>query len=84
MDAIVVGLPNDRFGEVVVALVEPKPGSAFDPGDLIAHVRVHLAPYKAPRHVLTVPAVTRADNGKVDYPGMRAIAAQLLGVEIAT
>jgi acyl-CoA synthetase (AMP-forming)/AMP-acid ligase II len=66
-DAVVVGVPDDRFGEAVVAVVEPSSGETIDPPALIDHVKAHLASYKAPKQVLEVATVGRADNGKVDY-----------------
>jgi len=73
-DAAVVGVPDERFGETVTALVEPVPGVAVDGAALIAHVRSSLAPYKAPRRVVAVESVDRAPNGKLDYKALRALA----------
>ncbi|HEX4777323.1 MAG TPA: AMP-binding protein, partial [Acidimicrobiia bacterium] len=66
-DAVVVGVPDERWGERVVALVQPRPGQepAFD--DLDAHVRRHVAAYKAPRQVLLVESIVRSPSGKPDY-----------------
>jgi acyl-CoA synthetase (AMP-forming)/AMP-acid ligase II len=71
-DAVVVGIPDDRFGEAVTGLVELRPGTA-DPGEseLVAAVRSRLAAYKAPRRVLVVDSIGRAPNGKVDYRRLR-------------
>jgi acyl-CoA synthetase (AMP-forming)/AMP-acid ligase II len=74
-DAVVVGVPHDRFGEMVVAVVEPT-GDAIDEQGLIDHVREHLAAYKAPRRVITVDAIGRAPNGKVDYKRLRQLATE--------
>ncbi len=65
------GVPDDRFGEAIVALVEIRPGSALDEAGLIAHVKEHLAGYKAPRRVVPVASLGRAPNGKVDYRALR-------------
>jgi 3-oxocholest-4-en-26-oate---CoA ligase len=73
-DAVCVGVPDERFGEVVTAVVEPAPGKVIDPTALIEHVRAHLARYKAPRHVVTVPSIGRSPAGKVDYKGLRQTA----------
>ncbi|HEX5367363.1 MAG TPA: AMP-binding protein [Acidimicrobiales bacterium] len=73
-DAVVVGVPHERFGEMVVAVVEPADGDV-DEDELIAHVRSRLAPYKAPRKVVPVATIGRAPNGKVDYKRMREHAA---------
>jgi acyl-CoA synthetase (AMP-forming)/AMP-acid ligase II len=74
-DAAVVGLPHERFGEMVIAVVESKPATAADGMELIEHVRSRLAAYKAPRAVVVVESVGRAPNGKLDYARLRELAA---------
>ena len=71
-DAVVVGLPDARFGERICAVVEPIPGEAPSLADLSAHVREHLAGYKAPRDLVLVESIGRAPNGKVDYAAAKA------------
>ncbi|HET9731540.1 MAG TPA: acyl-CoA synthetase [Acidimicrobiales bacterium] len=71
LDAVAVGVPDERFGEAICAVVEPRPGQTVDEGDLIAHVKSKLASYKAPKRVLTVSTIGRAPNGKVDYKRLR-------------
>ncbi len=66
-DAVVVGLPDERFGEAVAAVVELREGQTASEDDLAAHVRSTLARYKAPRRVRFVPSIGRAATGKVDY-----------------
>ncbi|MEM8620392.1 MAG: AMP-binding protein [Actinomycetota bacterium] len=70
-DAAVVGVPDERWGEAIVALVELQPGSAFDAPGLIEHVKDRLARYKAPKRVYPVPSIGRAANGKLDYRSLR-------------
>ncbi len=80
-DAVAVGVPDDRFGEAVVAVVEPTdPGSGVDDAALIAHVKGQLAAYKAPKRVLTIDTIGRAPNAKVDYKRLKAFARESLGV----
>ncbi len=67
-DAAVVGVADERFGEAIVALVAVGDGPQPDDGALTAHVRAHLAAYKAPRQVVTVHRVPRTPSGKLDYP----------------
>jgi len=74
-DAAVVGVPDERFGEAVTALVEPHAGAPVDEEVLIAHVKEHLAGYKAPKRVMPVDTVGRAANGKLDYRALKARAA---------
>ena len=66
-DCLVVGVPDDRFGEAVAAVVSLLPGWATDAESIIAEVKRHLAGYKAPKHVVFVAQVPRAPNGKADY-----------------
>ncbi len=76
-DAMVVGLPDERFGERVVALVVARTGAV--PADLDEHVRRHVAGYKAPRQVFPVEAVERFPSGKPDYAWARETALDLAG-----
>jgi acyl-CoA synthetase (AMP-forming)/AMP-acid ligase II len=74
-DAAVVGLPDERFGEAITALVEPLPGATIVEADLIAHVKSALAAYKAPKRVFVIATMGRAANGKLDYRALKAEAA---------
>ncbi len=78
-DAVVVGLPHQRFGESLIALVEPEPRRAPEAGDLIAWTKDRLASYKAPREVLLMESIGRSPSGKVDYAGARELARRRLG-----
>lgn len=64
-DAIAVGIPDDRFGQAVTAVVAAT--TALDEAAMIAHVKSQLAAYKAPKRVFVVDSLERAANGKVDY-----------------
>ncbi|MEQ8841796.1 MAG: acyl-CoA synthetase [Acidimicrobiales bacterium] len=64
-DAVVVGRPNDRWGNEVCAVVSTSAPVTAD--ELIAHCDGHLARYKLPRTVVAVPEVVRGPNGKADY-----------------
>ncbi len=79
-DAVAVGVPDERFGEAVTGVVEAKPGETVDADALIAHVKEHLAAYKAPKRIVVVDSIARASNGKVDYKRWKAHAADTLGV----
>jgi acyl-CoA synthetase (AMP-forming)/AMP-acid ligase II len=79
-DAVVVGVPDDKYGEMVTAVVELHDGATFDEADMIGSVRTSLAGYKVPKRILAVPTVGRAPNGKVDYRRIKAEAAAWAGV----
>ena len=66
-DAVAVGIPDDRFGQAVTAVVELRAGGTVDESELIAHTKSKLAGYKAPRRVRFVESIGRAPTGKVDY-----------------
>jgi acyl-CoA synthetase (AMP-forming)/AMP-acid ligase II len=79
-DAAVVGVPDERFGEAITALVEPQPGHSIDEAALVAHVKERLAHYKAPKRVLHIDSVGRAPNGKLDYKTLKSNALAQLGL----
>jgi 3-oxocholest-4-en-26-oate---CoA ligase len=68
-DALVVGLPDARFGQTIAAAVEAY-DATVNAEKVIAHVRRQLAAYKAPRHVMIVQDVGRTVTGKADYPAV--------------
>ena len=66
-DALVIGVPDDRLGQRVAALVQLRTGAAADAAALQAHVHGRLAGYKAPRTVWFVDSIGRTVSGKADY-----------------
>ena len=66
-DAVVVGVPDARFGERVAALVTPRPGRSAELDELAAHCRERLAGYKVPRALVCVDEIVRTPAGKPDY-----------------
>ena len=78
-DAVAVGIPDERFGETICAVVEAAPGAAPTLSELSDHVKAHLAHYKAPRHLVVVDTIGRAPNGKVDYRRLTGVAVAQLG-----
>jgi 3-oxocholest-4-en-26-oate---CoA ligase len=71
-DAVAVAIPDERFGQVVAAVVELRPGASATEAELIEHVRDHLAAFKAPKRVRFVDNIGRSPAGKVDYARHRA------------
>lgn len=78
-DVAIVGVPDERFGEAVTAVVVVADGASIDEAAVIAHAKQRLAPYKAPRHVLVVTSLERLESGKIDHGRWRLRAAELLG-----
>jgi fatty-acyl-CoA synthase len=74
-DCLVVGVPDERFGQVVAAVVQRAPGVEVGADEVIAAVRSTLAGYKVPRRVCVVDLVPRLPNGKPDFATARELAA---------
>jgi acyl-CoA synthetase (AMP-forming)/AMP-acid ligase II len=70
-DAGVVGVPDERFGNAVGAVVATS--KPIDPNELLAHVKRQLAAFKAPRHIVFTDDLGRAANAKLDHAALRAL-----------
>jgi acyl-CoA synthetase (AMP-forming)/AMP-acid ligase II len=66
-DVLVVGAPDERWGQRVVAVVEPTPGTQPSEGELRDLARRSLAGFKVPKQVIFVDKVVRSPSGKADY-----------------
>ncbi len=81
-DCLVVGIPDDRFGERVTAVASCNEGGTINVETLIEHSRTKLAGYKLPKSIIPVDTVKRAPNGKADYKWAKRTAAEALGVRL--
>ncbi|MEO0981549.1 MAG: acyl-CoA synthetase [Pseudomonadota bacterium] len=79
-DALVVGVPDEQWGQAVTAVVELGAPETVDGETLRAFVQTKLARYKAPKHVFFKDDLGRAPNGKADYKGVKDYALAQLGV----
>jgi len=70
-EAAVIGVHDDKWGEVGKAIVVLKPGASASAEDVVAHCRGRLAGFKLPRHVVFIPALPRNAAGKVEKPRLR-------------
>jgi acyl-CoA synthetase (AMP-forming)/AMP-acid ligase II len=64
-EVAVIGVPDDKWGESVKAVVSPAPGETIDAGKLIEYCRTRLAHYKCPRTVDVLEALPRNATGKI-------------------
>ena len=78
-DCLVVGVPDERWGTAVAAVVQPTPGAEVTLENLAAHTKASLAGYKAPKHLVLVDVVVRSPSGKADYRWAKAAAVEALG-----
>jgi fatty-acyl-CoA synthase len=79
-DALVVGVPDERWGRKVVAVVAPEDGALVEETALAAHVGEVLARYKVPRATVVVDQIVRSPAGKADRRWAEQLAATTLGV----
>jgi len=74
LDCLVVGLPDEKFGQAVTAVVSLVDGVNVESAAIIAKVKSELSGFKAPKRVVFVTKVPRAPNGKADYPAAKELA----------
>ena len=77
-DCVVVGVPDERFGEMVVALVQPTKGTDVDADVLATWSRDRIAGYKRPKHWILVDSLDRNAAGKANHPRLRELATSIL------
>lgn len=74
LDVVVVGVPDDRWGATVTAIVQTRSGHELPAEALREHARRELAGYKVPKRVVHVETVVRGPNGKPDYRWAQSVA----------
>ncbi|MEI9929007.1 MAG: hypothetical protein WDM89_00195 [Rhizomicrobium sp.] len=79
-DALVLGVPDEKWGQAVTGVVVLSRGASFDESDLRTHVRGQLAGYKTPKRILIAGVNLRAPNGKADYKAVGEFARKELGI----
>jgi acyl-CoA synthetase (AMP-forming)/AMP-acid ligase II len=75
-DVIVVGVADERWGQRVAAVVQPREGRTPTLDALDAHCRTYVAGYKVPRQLTLVDEIVRSPAGKPDYPWAKGVAEQ--------
>lgn len=71
-EAAVIGVHDDKWGEVGKAIIVLRPGAEISVEAVVAHCKARLAGFKAPRHVVFIPALPRNAAGKVEKPRLRS------------
>lgn len=79
-DVLVVGVPDEKWGQAVTAVVNITPGEKFEEAEIRTHVREKLAGYKTPKRLLSTEMSLRAPNGKADYKSASEFAKRALGL----
>nr|WP_322624062.1 AMP-binding protein [uncultured Flavobacterium sp.] len=80
-DVQVIGVPDERFGEVIMAWIKPRPGHSLTEDSLKAYCKDRIAHYKVPRYWKFVDGFPITITGKVRKVEMREIAVKELGLE---
>jgi acyl-CoA synthetase (AMP-forming)/AMP-acid ligase II len=73
-DCLVVGIPDEKYGQAVAAVVELREGTHLELDELRDFLRAHLSGYKLPRSLTVVPLVPRNATGKAQYPAAKEMA----------
>jgi len=73
-DVLVVGIPDEKYGQAVAAVVELREGTTLELDELRDFLRAHLSGYKLPRSLAIVPQVPRNATGKAQYPAAKEMA----------
>ena len=74
MDAVVVGVPDDKWGQRVAAVIQARPGQSIEDDDLVTFCKTKVAGYKVPREYFKVESILRHPSGKPDYRWAKSIA----------
>jgi fatty-acyl-CoA synthase len=73
-EAALVGVPDERLGEVGYAFVEAEPGAAIDIGALKHYCREHIAAFKIPRDIELITDWPRTSTGKIQRLALKTLA----------
>lgn len=84
IDAQVIGVPSERYGEEVCAWIIPREGSSITPEELVVYCKGNMATYKIPKYWKFVPEFPMTVTGKIRKVDMRKISTEELGLQKAS
>jgi len=79
-DCVVVGVPDEKWGQAISGVVALAPGKGLTPSELVDHCKGRLSAYKAPKHIVVVDRIVRSPAGKSDYRWAQETAKRRLAV----
>ena len=83
-DVLVVGIPDEKYGQSVTAVVQPREDATVELEDLRTYLRQHLSGYKLPRAITLVDEIPRNATGKAQYPKAKELAMASFAAKVAT
>ena len=83
-DVLVVGVPDEKYGQSVTAVIQPREESTVELEDLRSYLRAHLSGYKLPRAITLVEEIPRNATGKAQYPKAKELAMASFAAKVAT
>jgi len=82
-DVLVVGIPDEKFGQAVAAVIQPREGETLELTELRDYLREFLSGYKLPRMMTLVPEIPRNATGKAQYPRAKELLLEARNAEEA-
>ena len=83
-DVLVVGVPDEKYGQSVTAVIQPREDATVELEDLRTFLRQHLSGYKLPRAITLVEEIPRNATGKAQYPKAKELAMASFAAKVAT
>jgi 3-oxocholest-4-en-26-oate---CoA ligase len=83
-DVLVVGVPDEKFGQSVTAVIQPREDAEVDLEELRTFLRASLSGYKLPRAMTLVDQIPRNATGKAQYPKAKELALASFAAKVAT
>ena len=80
-DVLVVGIPDEKFGQAVAAVIQPREGETLELAGLRDYLREFLSGYKLPRTMTLVPEIPRNATGKAQYPRAKELMLEALSAK---